>query len=146
MDDKSACHAQTCLGSKVVGDHDPEAGLGEPIMWRAWIYHLVHHHNRAPRVCFTGLYCGHGRKKNICKCTYMMVLVPKTHSTFSICSYTRTHTCQTCPERLKKKNPQQLCTETSRTINTNTQKKKDVTIFNLSPACQWETDSCWDRL
>lgn len=35
IDDKSACHAQTCLGPKVVGDHDPEAGLWEPIMWRA---------------------------------------------------------------------------------------------------------------
>lgn len=63
IDDNTACHTETCLWSKVVCDHDPEAGLWEPVVWRARIDHLIHHHNRARSVCFSGLYYKRSGKK-----------------------------------------------------------------------------------
>lgn len=130
IDDKAACHAQTCLGPKVVGDHDPESGLGEPIMWRAWIYHLVHHHNRAPSVLFTGLYCRH-TGKIVCKCTstlYSCSIVQHVQYLF----IKHTHNCQACPKRPKiNKSSTTVHRNQQDCKHTHSKEKGCVTIFNL---------------
>lgn len=58
--DEAAGHAQTGLGSKMAGDHNAEAGLWEPELWRAGVHDLVHHHHRATAVRITGLHWGGG--------------------------------------------------------------------------------------
>lgn len=57
-DDEAARHAQAGLGSKVAGDHDPQARFGEAELGRAGVHDLVHHYHRAAAVGLGGLHWG----------------------------------------------------------------------------------------
>ena len=50
--DEATGHSQSGSGSKVAGDHDTEACLWKPELWRAGIHDLVHHHHWSTAVSF----------------------------------------------------------------------------------------------
>lgn len=53
--DEPTGHPQAGFGPKVAGDHDAEAGFGEPELGRAGVHELVHHHHGSAAVGLRGL-------------------------------------------------------------------------------------------